>query len=242
LRSTSLSLACITWIAALSIASAGGLAVQPVRVFMDPGRTTESIQIRNESGMPLSLQLRAFEWRQDELGNDLYQPTDEIIFFPRMTSLKPGEQRIVRIGVRGMAPEGEHTYRLYLEELPDPTSAPVEGLRTLLRIGVPIFRRPSSLTFEGEVTGLGMRDCHVEFDVANRGNAHLMLQQVTLSAFDRGGRELMTVELPGWYLLARNRRPFTHQLAADVCGEVRRLKVQVLSDQASLEEVADVPF
>jgi fimbrial chaperone protein len=242
LRSTRLALVYIACLALISSAMAGGLAVQPVRLFMDPGRTTESIQLRNESGKPLPLQIRAFEWRQDEQGRDRYQPTSELIVFPRMMTLEPDEQRIVRIGVRGMAPEGEHTYRIYLEELPEPESAPVEGLKTLLRIGVPVFRRPASIDVAGEVTGLHLDDCLVGFNVANRGNAHFMMQRIIVTAFDRVGRELTTAELPGWYLLARKERSFSHELPAEFCGETRRLKVQVISDHASFEEVADVPF
>jgi fimbrial chaperone protein len=223
-------------------AQAGGLAIQPVRVFLDPGRTTQSIQVRNESDVALPLQLRAYEWSQDEQGRDAYRPTTELIFFPRMLTLAPGEQRIVRIGVRGMAPEGEHTYRLYLEELPEPATAPLEGLRTVLRVGVPVFRRPSSLAFAGEVIGLDLRDCRVSFRVANRGNAHLMLQAVSVSAFDRRGRQLADAGLKGWYVLAGRERPFTHTLPEDVCRNTRRLRVNAVSDQASFEGVADAPF
>jgi fimbrial chaperone protein len=221
---------------------AGGLAVQPVRVFLDPGRATQSIQVRNESEAALPLQLRAYRWTQDAQGRDGYEPTDGLIFFPRMMTLAPGEQRLVRIGVRGMAPEGEHTYRLYLEELPDPERAPAGGLRTVLRIGVPVFRRPSSLEFSGEVTGLRLEGCGVSFRVANRGNAHLMLQSVSLSAFDRSGALLTAADLKGWYVLAGGERPFTHALHEEMCRKVRRLRVDVVSDQASFEGVADVPF
>jgi fimbrial chaperone protein len=221
---------------------AGGLAVQPVRVFMDAGRTTESIQVRNEGDHPLPLQLRAYEWRQDDEGKDQYQPTEELIFFPRIMTLEPGAQRIVRIGVRGMAPEGEHCYRLYLEELPEPSTMPATGLRTLLRIGVPVFRRPASLEFAGEVAGLSLEDCRVSFKVVNQGNAHLMLQGVSLSAFDHAGRPLLSIDLKGWYVLAQRGTPFSHLLPEDVCAETRQLKVQVVSDQTSFEAVADVPF
>jgi fimbrial chaperone protein len=213
-----------------------------VRVFLDPGRTTQSIELRNESGAPLPLQLRAYRWTQDTRGRDLYEPTEELIFFPRMMTLAPGEQRLVRIGVRGMAPEGEHTYRLYLEELPDPATVPAEGLRTVLRIGVPVFRRPSSLEFSGDVNGLGLEGCSVSFKVSNHGNTHLMLRQVALTAFDRSGAPLTAVDLKGWYVLAGNDRPFSHALPEELCRKVRRLRVDVVSDQASFEGVADVPL
>ncbi len=231
-----------TMLLASSHPRAGGLAVQPVRVFLDPGRTTQSIEVRNESGAALPLQLRAYRWTQDAHGRDSYEPTEELIFFPRMMTLAPGEQRLVRIGVRGMAPEGEHTYRLYLEELPDPATATAEGLRTVLRIGVPVFRRPASLEFSGEVAGLRLDGCDVSFRVVNRGNAHLMLQKVSLAAFDRSGAPLTTADLRGWYVLAGNERPFAHAFSEEACRKVRRLRVDVVSDQASFEGVADVPF
>jgi hypothetical protein len=119
---------------------------------------------------------------------------------------------------------------------------PATGLRTLLRIGVPVFRRPASLEFAGEVTGLSLEGCRASFRVVNQGNAHLMLQGVTLSAFDHAGRPLMSADLKGWYLLAQRGMPFSHLLPDDVCAETRQLKAQVVSDQTSFEDVADVPF
>ncbi len=53
---------------------------------------------------------------------DLYEATDELVFFPKLLVLKPDESRMVRVGIEGIPPEKEKAYRIYLEELPDPES------------------------------------------------------------------------------------------------------------------------
>jgi len=222
-------------------ALAGGFSVQPLRIFLNPGKSTEVIQVRNDGDAPLSLQLRAYSWSQDEKGRDLYEPTDELIFFPKIMTLAEGEKRLVRVGVRGMPPEGEHPYRIYLEELPDPSATPTSGLRTLLRVGVPVFRAPADTEHTGEVIDLELAQCRARFRVANRGNAHLMLKKVAVRAIGPQGNELDTGELKGWYVLAGNERPYTYMLPDEICGETQRLEVQIESDHGSFKGVADAP-
>jgi P pilus assembly chaperone PapD len=103
---------------------AAGFSINPLRVYLDPGHTTESIQVRSDQEDPLTMQLRAYVWRQDDQGQDLYEPTDELIFFPKLLTFEPGQTRMIRVGVRGAPPEGEHSYRIYFEELPGAEEVP----------------------------------------------------------------------------------------------------------------------
>jgi fimbrial chaperone protein len=202
---------------------------------------TESITIRNGENAVLSMQLRAYGWSQDEQGRDVYEPTDELIFFPKLLTLAPGEKRMVRVGVRGAPPEGELGYRIYLEELPETKSASPGGLRTLLRVGLPVFRQPAKVEQVGEVADLELERCQARFRVANRGNAHLRLNKVGIEAFGPNGQRLATGEMKGWYVLAGNERPYTYEFPDEVCEETRRLEVRVEAEHGSFEGAMDGP-
>jgi fimbrial chaperone protein len=220
---------------------AAGFSVNPLRIYLHAGHMTETIQVRNDEESALSLQLRAYAWSQDERGKDLYDATDELIFFPKLLTLEPGEQRMVRVGVRGLPPEGEQGYRIYLEELPDATPVPSGRLRTLLRVGVPVFRQPSQLEHVGEVVNVELDGCEASFSFANRGNAHLMLKSVAVRALDAAGDELDSGELRGWYVLAGRERPYRYAIPEEACAATSRLEVHVESDQGSFVGVVDDP-
>src|SRR3990170_1919292 len=51
--------------------------VNPVRVFFQPGKTTGTVTVKNDSEETLTLQLSVFSWDQDLEGNDIYAPTEE---------------------------------------------------------------------------------------------------------------------------------------------------------------------
>jgi fimbrial chaperone protein len=93
-------------------AMATGFAVKPLRVHLYQGHMTESIVVSNDEAVALSMQIRAYAWSQDEEGQDIYEATDELIFFPKLLVLNPGEKRMVRVGVRGAPPESEKAYRI----------------------------------------------------------------------------------------------------------------------------------
>jgi fimbrial chaperone protein len=226
---------------AAPLARAAGFSVNPLRIYLHAGHMTETIHVRNDEEKALSLQLRAYSWSQDEDGRDHYDATDELIFFPKLLTLEPGETRMVRVGVRGTPPEGEQGYRIYLEELPDATPVPTGRLRTLLRVGVPIFRQPQQLEHVGEVVDVELDGCEARFSFANRGNAHLMLKSVSVRALGESGDEVASGELRGWYVLAGRERPYSYAIPAEACAATSRFEVHIESDQGSFVGVMDDP-
>lgn len=220
-------------------ALAAGFSINPLRVYLDAGHTTESIQIHNDHEKVLTMQLRAYAWSQNEEGLDLYEPTDELIFFPKLLTLDPDQTRIVRVGLLGPPAEGEKGYRIYLEELPGTEAVPKGRLRTLLRVGVPVFRRPLQQEQAGEIVGVELSECRVRFRFANRGNTHIRLKKVELRALSGAGNEVASSEMKSWYVLAGRERPYEYTLPDDVCAETQGLEVKVESEQGSFVGVLD---
>ena len=106
--------------------------VAPVRVFLDASKKTATLKVTNESDHTLSLQLNTVTWSQDGAAKDVEQPTNDIIYHPRLFTLPQGQERLVRIGLANPKQEGqERTYRIYIRELPDKSKTAGTGFRTI---------------------------------------------------------------------------------------------------------------
>ena len=105
-----------------------------------------SVSVVNDGAEKLSFQLQAMDWSQDLDGKDLYTESRDLIFFPKLMSVEPGQEAIVRIGFKTNAASVEKTYRLFIEELPGVVKK-VEGssaqINFLVRFGLPIFAAPA---------------------------------------------------------------------------------------------------
>ena len=169
-------------LALLLVPGTGGLAsaattftVSRVQVFLSAHVKSEMLTVGNVSAEALRFQLSVFGWDQDPQGELVLTPTRDIVFFPPLFSLAPGEQRNIRIGTATPPAATEKTYRIFIEELP-PSDAPSGGapgrvtIRT--RLGVPIFLKPGKEVMSGRIEGLALRQGRVSFELRNTGNVH----------------------------------------------------------------------
>ena len=118
-------------------AEAGALQVTPVLV--DTTAATSTLTLRNVGDQPLTAQIRILQWRQDG-GEDRLEPTEAVIASPPMAVLRPRTDYVVRVVRQSSAPPaGEESYRLLVDELPDPNNRPVNGIALLIRQSIPVF-------------------------------------------------------------------------------------------------------
>ncbi|MBI5599153.1 MAG: molecular chaperone, partial [Deltaproteobacteria bacterium] len=149
-----LFIACLSVLFILSPgkSDSANFTVSPIRLFFD-GQKTNAIQVTNNSDEKLSLELSVYAWAEDEDAKDVFSPTQDIIFFPRMLTLSKGEERLVRVGLRAASGDKEKTYRIYFEEMPGPSPQEGATVRTLMRAGVPIFVAPRKAGAAGAIEG-----------------------------------------------------------------------------------------
>src|SRR3990172_5373499 len=150
-------------------ASAADFTVSPVRVFIAPGKKAEVVTIKNNSDSNLTVQMSSFLWEQDAEAKDLLTPTEEVIFFPRIFTVKGKEERILRVGVKFPATDVEKTYRIFIHEVPEPQEKQPEGayLRTLMKVGVPIFVSPLKVKAEAIVDAKSLKNGILSFSIKN---------------------------------------------------------------------------
>jgi fimbrial chaperone protein len=125
-----------------SISYSSSLQISPIRVQLLPGQKTTSMNINNNSGNPVVVQLSVVKWDYHN-GQDVYTHTKDIIATPPIATIQPQEKQIVRLGVIAppKAQKGE-TYRLIIKEVPVSTFEPLMGIHTLLEIRMPIVVAP----------------------------------------------------------------------------------------------------
>jgi len=131
-------LALVAGLLVASVANAGSLTVSPIMVEFSAKETAQGLWLSNGGSEPMRAQLRAYVWSQST-GTDVLQATQDLILSPPMLTLGPGQQQLVRVIRSGASPAHEGSYRILVDELPDPVRPPQKGLNFVMQFSVPVF-------------------------------------------------------------------------------------------------------
>lgn len=233
------AVACAAWAAA-----AGEFAVHPMRLELGGGIRSSAITLRNDDTTPLSFQVRGMDWTQDDDGQDRYQDATDLIYFPRLLTVAPGQEAVVRVGLRQGVVAQERTYRLFIEEVTPPATAPVAGqppkIRVMVRFGAPIFVRPAQPVQRLQVDELALQAGQARWRLRNAGNQHEVLERIALRGFDADGGEAFATQLAERYFLAGRTRQFTVAVPAPACARLARLSLEIKTDKSEVRQQVDL--
>ena len=212
--------------------------VSPIRVDLGPGARSGAINVSNDDRIALSFQMKLLRWTQNEKGEDVYEESKDLVYFPRLMSVEPGKKRVIRVGTQSAPGPDEAAYRLAIEEItplaPD-QQAKGPGVAVRMRFAVPVFVAPLAPAVKAAVEKLSVTAGEVRFVLANTGNQHV---RVETAALWRGERALR--EVPGWYVLAGARRAFGIPIPEQECGKPGALTLVIKGEGLDLkQEVAD---
>ena len=232
------ALAAVTAASAIATpATASDFMVEPVSVHIEKGQSTQTLSIDNRGDSIVRLQVTGFAWEQTTASDMKLDPTDELVFFPQMLEVAPGQHRAVRVGITAPGDgKTERTYRIFVEELPSLASqiAPKSmGVGVRMKLGIPIFVDPEKPAAKGEVVIAGMHDGRLNFELANHGNAHLLAQRIDVVGKDSGGATVFDTPVSGWDVLAGREHNFTIPVAHADCTKTRDIEISVRSDSGS---------
>ncbi len=224
-------------------AHAGQFTVQPTRLELGAAQRSGALTLRNESPAPLSFRVQGLRWTQSDDGQERYGEAPELVYFPRLLTLPPGEAAVIRVGVRQPAEDIERTYRLFIEELTAPSVAAREGarIRILMRFGAPVFVRAAAVRRQLELTDFDLQGPQALWSVRNQGTGHELFKAVTLRGIAASGAEVFRQELLAErYLLAGALRRFEATVPADLCGQIARLALVITTEQSEVRRELDV--
>lgn len=223
-------------------AAASAFKVTPVRVTFN-GPSSTLLTLRNDSEEPLRFQISAFAWSQDAKGGIQLGSTEDISFFPALLTLKPGEERKVRVATTVAAKEVEKTYRIFFEELP-PLDTQKERagaqVRILTRMGIPIFVLPAKGSAVAEIEGGKIQGGKLAFDVRNSGNMHFGLQGIKVRGLSSTGEVLFERQMEGWYVLPGSPRAYEVEVPSDACSKLKKISIEAQTDVSTIGNAGTV--
>jgi fimbrial chaperone protein len=169
-------------------------------------------------------------------------PTEDIVFFPALLSLKPSEERKVRVG-RTVAPSDvEKTYRISFEELPPLQKAgePPKGsqVKIITKMSIPIFVSPDNRKTAAEIADPEIHKSKLTFVLKNSGNVHYMAQAVRVTGMGGGNQAVFDRQRQGWYILSGETRAFDMDLTPEECAQVKSVRIEVRTDLTEIPETS----
>lgn len=168
---------------------AAGFNVSPVRVVLSSKASNAAITLHNTGDRSLVVQTELMKWQPA----GAYQPSRDILVNPAIFTLAPDASQILRIGLSApVDPREELSYRLFLREVPPPMRKGMSGLRTALKVGIPVFIPPSQPNLEVRWSASRTKKGALRIEALNRGNVHIQL--ITLSvAFDAKAGDTVSI-------------------------------------------------
>jgi fimbrial chaperone protein len=220
-------------------ASAATFTVDPTQIFLSGRNGSVLLTLRNESDETLQFQLSVFAWNQSASGQMELEPTEDIVFFPTLLTLKPKETRRVRVGAATPQDAREKTYRIFVEELP-PVDKVSEGVRVLTKMGIPIFVRPVKEVATATLNDLRQQDGTLRFTLTNAGTMHVVPQSIKVRGL-AGSNTAFDRDIEGWYVLAGGRREFDMAFPKNACAQVTSIVVDIQFGSGKLHERLQTP-
>jgi fimbrial chaperone protein len=220
-------------------ADAATFTVEPTQIALTNRASSVLLTLRNESTDSLRFELSVFKWTQSSSGEMQLEPTEDIVFFPALLTLAPGESRRVRVGSATEFDANEKTYRIFVEELP-PLNRETSGVRVLTRMGIPIFMKPAKEVASATLNNLGQKSGKLFFTLSNEGTVHIVPSDIRVRGF-AGSATAVDNRLDGWYILAGGRRDFDMIFPAAECARITSVTVDVQFGSESVQERLQTP-
>jgi fimbrial chaperone protein len=214
----------------------GELNVSPVLVELDAARRSALVSIRNTSQAPSRYEVRAYTWSQDAKGTMQLEQAKDLVVFPPLLELAPGEERNLRIGTSAVPAATERSYRIFVEELPAPERPNTpKQIRVLTRVGVPVFFAPTRTERRGEAAFVTAGAGQVSIRLRNTGTVRMRPTAVVVFGVDVGGERTFEIPLDPWYVLAGDERFYEAALPPGACASTRELRATVQVEPAPIE-------
>ncbi|MES2626747.1 MAG: molecular chaperone [Pseudomonadota bacterium] len=213
----------ITFLSAF--AEAGSLAIWPIDPVIAQGEQATAIWIENKDTETAVLQLRIYDWSQQN-GEELLEQQNNIVGSPPIMEIAAGDRQYIRIIRQGPHPtDTELAFRIIVDEIPvvpeeNANAETAPGITMKMRYSFPLFTYGDGMealdtnggTEDGNPVADGLsHKVIVEngqrfLEITNSGKYHAQLKQVSFIHEDALSE--MTTGLLGYVLAgSRNRWP-----------------------------------
>jgi fimbrial chaperone protein len=214
---------------------AASLRVAPTTISLVAPDAASVLSLRNDDKRPINVQIRVFRWTQVD-GVDRLEPARDVVASPPAARLAGGAATTVRIVRVSKAPvAGEESYRLLVDELPDPSRVRSGTVALVLRYSIPVFfvsPEAHAAQVKWSVRGKGGS---LSLTATNPGDLHVRVS--ALSATAGKGRRVSLGEGLAGYVLGGSSKSWSLAGTA-LTGAGRRVTVTAMSEAGPIDAVA----
>lgn len=191
------------------LGQAGEFSVSPIRVTLSGAARSQLLAITNIGNEPARFLVRSAGWTVNDAGAAELSADDSLSVFPASFTVPAKGTQNIRVGTDQKQGDTEKTWRIVLEQLPDPNAAGNAGttINVLSVLSVPVFMPPLSSRKAFTVNWQSVKGNSASVLLANDGNAHELVSSVSVTAL-RGTETAAQAKLEGWYLLPGKKRAF----------------------------------
>jgi fimbrial chaperone protein len=242
-RATLVIQAFIIWcvIATAGVARGGTFQVNPIRITLSPQSASALLSIQNDSAETARFQIGVFEWDQAADGKMVLNPTEDLIFYPKLLAIDPGDQRNIRVGTKQAAVVTEKSYRIFVEELPPADNVQQKGIRLLTKMGIPVFIQPTKQLVQAQLGQMKMGADGFSFEIKNTGNVHFFPGKIRVLGKDTPGEILLDRQLQPWYVLSGGVRKYSVEISPRECHQLHDLTVELEVEGKTFKQEFSVP-
>jgi len=223
-------------------------SITPTTLELSGSVRSGAFSVINSGPDKLNCQIDVKEWSQDADGKDVYTDTKDMVFFPKIMTVEPNEQRAIRVGIKAPAGLKEKTYRLFVEEIPSQQKPTVEkktgkisaGLTIAFRYATPIFVKPVKQQETAELEKVDMVKGVATSVVRNTGNVHVKLLSVTFTGKAIDGTVLFSQDVAGWYILQGLSRKYETTVTKQVCKDLATIEVRAQAENLAINGTLNV--
>ncbi len=217
-----------------------GFRIAPIKVVFGGGVRSAIVTIINDDKKRFKFEAKLVEWKQDEEGKDIYTPSKDIIYYPRVITIEPGKRRAIRLGIKMPSAGAEKTYRIFIQGIPEDIKKKATAVHIALRFGVPVFVKPIREKIAGDIEKMEVKEGDLLITIKNKGNVHFRINTIGVTGLDEKGEKVFEQNIAGWYLLHGVKRVYEVKLKKDVCERLKEISVVVDADRVDFSGKLDV--
>lgn len=208
------------------------ISISPVILEINAQNQIRGTSITLENSLnnpPRNYEIIAFSWTQNEKGEDVLEPFNDLVINPKTIYLPSGEKRQVRIGFRTklnqMNLAKEKSWRILFQEIQSPLDS--TGIGISVDFSVPLFAQDKANDSAPNL--LFSLQQHNQLNIHNLNNAHLKIMNIEI--VDTNGKVLES--FPNMkYILAD--QSYVLKLNKDYDQQLLQAKVKVDQIEAPL--------
>ncbi|MFT7246567.1 MAG: fimbrial chaperone protein [Candidatus Azotimanducaceae bacterium] len=220
-----------------ALAFASGLQVMPTRLEVNAG-SIASLTVSNGSDSPISVQARAVKWQQTEPTgrDDMKAEASDLIWYPKIFTVPPGGQQVVRIGSKTPVGETERAYRLFIREVPVAPEGEAVNMFAI-RMSIPVFLAPNEENEPVAPSILAIKPDGNQLvaEVKNDNNRFVMMHPLEVHGINADGSDAFSRDARGWYVLSGVTREFDLGISAAECQSLAQLRLVARSKAGDSE-------